>query len=336
MAAAAVAAAYAVQFRPESLLIRAGHRRCCCGAAPETSSDGRGCGGCGLLFVALVAAHVGHLFAVRNEGWGTSEARLSLGYVAREPSGERPVLPGRRAVSRRLHAARARRVCSAAGSGTERVRARSYISRCSSAIDLLFYAGSYNYGADVRYSLMTYPPLAILGGLGARARRQVGPSHQPGCLPAHARRGRARVPVSLVRPARPRDDRGSLGGTGRRPVCAVVRSAICRRNSYVLTHNPGMFHVWGVNAGQMSLIVSNPSYLDYLTDRYAGGVYLHWNFWCNVQDPVQREFCRQALENRPVGDRSASTANVISGTRCIGWRRLHRITTLARSRRSST
>ena len=34
-------------------------------------------------------------------------------------------------------------------------------------IQLLFYAGSYNYGADVRYSLMTYPPLAVLGGLGA-------------------------------------------------------------------------------------------------------------------------------------------------------------------------
>ena len=47
--------------------------------------------------------------------------------------------------------------------------------RCASyfllffGIALLFYAGSYNYGADVRYSLMTYPPLAILGGLGAGA-----------------------------------------------------------------------------------------------------------------------------------------------------------------------
>ena len=34
-------------------------------------------------------------------------------------------------------------------------------------IGLLFYAGSYNYGADVRYSLMTYPPLVLLAGLGA-------------------------------------------------------------------------------------------------------------------------------------------------------------------------
>ena len=31
---------------------------------------------------------------------------------------------------------------------------------------LVFYAGSYDYGADVRYSLATYPPLAMLGGLG--------------------------------------------------------------------------------------------------------------------------------------------------------------------------
>jgi hypothetical protein len=34
-------------------------------------------------------------------------------------------------------------------------------------IFLMFYAGSYDYGADVRYSLMTYPALAVLGGLGA-------------------------------------------------------------------------------------------------------------------------------------------------------------------------
>jgi hypothetical protein len=61
-----------------------------------------------------------------------------------------------------------------------------------------------------------------------------------------------------------------------------------------------MFHVWGVNAGQMSLILNNPSYIDYLATRYAGGVYLHWNFWCNVQVPIQQEFCRKSLEAKPV------------------------------------
>jgi len=72
-----------------------------------------------------------------------------------------------------------------------------------------------------------------------------------------------------------------------------------RGRSFVLTHNPGMFQVWGVNAGQMSLVATNPAYLEELTARYQDGVYLHWNFWCAVQDPVQREFCVKALALKP-------------------------------------
>jgi hypothetical protein len=69
-------------------------------------------------------------------------------------------------------------------------------------------------------------------------------------------------------------------------------------NSYVLTHNPAMFHLWGVNAGQMAIPANNPSYLEFLASRYTGGVYLHWNFWCNVQDPVHPALCRQVLAMR--------------------------------------
>ena len=59
-----------------------------------------------------------------------------------------------------------------------------------------------------------------------------------------------------------------------------------------------MFHVWGVSAGQMSLAVTDPTFLDDLDRRFPGGVYLHWNFWCTVQDPVQREYCTKALTLR--------------------------------------
>jgi len=67
----------------------------------------------------------------------------------------------------------------------------------------------------------------------------------------------------------------------------------------VLTHNPGMFHLWGVNAGQMSLVTSSPEYMRFLAGRYSGGIYLHWNFWCNVQDPVQTAFCQKTLATWP-------------------------------------
>ena len=167
------------------------------------------------------------------------------------------------------------------------------------ATGLVFYAGSYNYGADVRYSLMTYPPIAVLAGLGASrfvrgmslAARPVG-RRRP-------RRGTHRrhspVPVPLVCAGRSRDHRRGVGGTGRRTICADISPVPSRANAYVLTHNPGMFHVWGVNAGQMSLATSNPAYVRFLADRYPGGIFLHWNFWCNVQDPAQPEMCRQAL-----------------------------------------
>jgi hypothetical protein len=79
---------------------------------------------------------------------------------------------------------------------------------------------------------------------------------------------------------------------------AFAKSVVAElpRNSYVLTHNPGMFHIWSMNAGQMSRVSGNPRFVDFLLSRYPGGVYVHWNFWCNVNDPVQPEFCRQALD----------------------------------------
>jgi len=66
-------------------------------------------------------------------------------------------------------------------------------------------------------------------------------------------------------------------------------------DSYVLTQNPGMFQVWGVSAGQMSRAVASPNYTAWLVRQHPGGVYVHWNFWCNVQEPSQPELCRRAL-----------------------------------------
>ncbi|MGC4085966.1 MAG: hypothetical protein QM736_28515 [Vicinamibacterales bacterium] len=67
----------------------------------------------------------------------------------------------------------------------------------------------------------------------------------------------------------------------------------------VLTQNPGMFHLWGTGAGQMSRVVGNGPLLAYLAQRYAGGVYVHWNFWCNTDDPVQQDICGKAMAAAP-------------------------------------
>ncbi len=38
-------------------------------------------------------------------------------------------------------------------------------------IFLFFYAGSYRYGADVRFALLSFMPLAVLAGIGGEALR---------------------------------------------------------------------------------------------------------------------------------------------------------------------
>ena len=59
-----------------------------------------------------------------------------------------------------------------------------------------------------------------------------------------------------------------------------------------------MFHVWGVNAGQMSLMAGNPGYraaLALAIRRRLPAL----EFLVQRQDPVQQEFCRTALAMHP-------------------------------------
>jgi hypothetical protein len=294
-AAAGVATVYAAQFRPESLLVgpvvallvwptfRANYRR------PELWWVG-------LLCLALLAVHIGHLFAVRNEGWGTSDARLSLRYVSDNLrvngrfflADERfPFVVSLLAIGGLL----------SRGFALERAALLLYFALFF-GIQLLFYAGSYNYGADVRYSLLTYPPIAILAGRGAADLVAVVARMKP---------SRPWIPVTAALLFQFLWYLPSVRATTEEAWAARadVRFAQSlapelRGNSYVLAHNPGMFHVWGINAGQMSVVFNNPSYVDYLGLRFSGGVYLHWNFWCNVPVPEQQALCHMIRDQREV------------------------------------
>jgi 4-amino-4-deoxy-L-arabinose transferase-like glycosyltransferase len=294
-AAAAVMAAYAVQFRPESLLILP-----VIGLLvwPRLRRDlgHPWCWWIGLMFFGLVAIHVGHQFAVRHADWGTDAARFSLQYVPANTrvNGWFYLYDERFPMTFSLLT-----VLGLASRGwrRERVSMAMYFVLFF-AIGLVFYAGSYNYGADVRYSLMTYPPLAVLGGLGAarlvRLISSLGTGVPVRALAVTALAFQFLWYAPLVRAT-------TEEGWAARADVRFARSLVSElpRNAYVLTHNPGMFHLWGVNAGQMSRAIANPRYVTFLASRYTD-VYVHWNFWCNVQDPVQQEFCHKAMAIGPV------------------------------------
>ncbi len=288
--AASVFAAYAVQFRPESFLIvpvvglLVSERR-------DEFKRPR-LWWAALVGFALLAVHIGHMLAVRHEGWGTTDARLSFKYLANNlrVNGWFYLADWRFPAAFTLLAA--------LGLGVPVSRngrlAVGVWFLMFFGIFLLFYAGSYDYGADVRYSLLTYPPLAVLGGVGAarlaRWLAALGPGNRATAAVVGAIGFQFLWYAPLVRAT---TEEAWAARADVRFASSLVHEL--QGNTYVLTHNPGMFHVWGVNAGQVSRIVIDQGYLAALSARYSGGVYLHWNFWCNVQDPVQQEFCQQAL-----------------------------------------
>lgn len=292
-----VATAYATTVRPESmlavplaglallLLAPSMLRR----AAPWWGAAG----GLGLISVSVL-----HLAAVRHDGWGTAGPRFSWDHVwANLPSNSWFYL----GVDERFPPliAVAALLALAVGAGW---RAKGLLVAYFVAfwgVFVAFYAGSYYYGADVRYALLSHVPLVVLAGLGlARV------------VEALRLRLGSRAAVAAVAGVMIAQFSWSLPAarsTGEEAWAAradiAVASTFLQRippNSIILTHNPSVFHLMGQNAAQLSLAVTDPSYVrDHLLRRYAGGVYLHWNFWCNVSDPVQTQFCRTAVAAFP-------------------------------------
>jgi hypothetical protein len=243
-----------------------------------------------LLLCAVAAAH---LVAVRGEGWGTAGDRLSFAFLGPNlrVNGWFYLWDARFPVALTVLAL----------FGAVRARSREIAVillwfAAFSGIYLLFYAGSFNYGADVRYSLLTYPPLMVLAGVGAASlsgwidRQPIGAG-----MGARVVCGGLLLQTLWYLPTMRAV--GEEAWAARADVAfAQAMSRNLPRNALVLTHNPGMFHLWGINAAQLSLAVSPPGYVSgELQRRYAGGVFIHWNFWCNVSDPLQNAFCRDVL-----------------------------------------
>src|SRR3954471_16845079 len=302
--AVVVSAAYAVQFRPESILILPVIAFIIWPRLRLELRDPRGWWALN-LFLCLVAVHVGHLVAIRDVDWGTTGPRFSFRYI----QSNLPVNGWFYLYDERFPVAFT--VLAVLGLISVRHRREGWSMAIYFllffAVGLVFYAGSYNYGADVRYSLMSYPSLAALGGLGAAwLARLVGRLAVP-LGPRVAAAGLVRavmVTVLLFQflwyapVVRATTEEAWAARADVRFAESFAREI--PRNSYVLTHNPSMFHLWGVNAGQMSLVTSNPAYLRLLAQHYSGGLYLHWNFWCNTQDATQQDICRKAFSIAPV------------------------------------
>lgn len=246
------------------------------------------------LCVLLLAPAVAHLAAVRNESWGSTDGRFGFPFLWHNLRTNTVFYFG----DHRFPIA----VTALAIAGLAASRLTAILAGWFAVfwgVFLFFYAGSYDYGADVRFSLMSYAPLAALAGIGTARlvrRASAGRSVRAAVVAAA---GALLVQFTWYMPW--------VRAVGEEAWAARADVEFAREierqlpaNAFVLTHNPGMFHVWGADAAQLSLATEDAAFVrDRLLPRYAGGVYIHWNFWCNAADPVQQAFCDRAVSAYP-------------------------------------
>lgn len=290
---AVAANALAVQFRSESILILPVNGVLLLALNRRLLFDPRFYAWA-FLGLLLILPHLGHLVAVRGENWGSTGEKFSAeAFRVNFPVnssfyGDNQRFPALFTVLALVGIFR--------GGGLFRKLPLLLWFVLFWGVFLFFYAGSYNYGVDERFSLLSYAPLALLAGRGAHSAA----NWLAGRLAARAATAAtaAMLVASLV-PLLP-----MVRAEGEEAWAARVDVAFARRlvaclpeNSMVLTHNPSLFLLAGKNAAQMSLVTTEKPYVDdHLFARYDGGVFLHWNYWCNVPDPLQSGFAETVLD----------------------------------------
>ncbi len=281
---------FAMQFRPESGMIAAVSGLLIVCLHPEEFKNSRLWIAAAIGF-ALLIPHVTHIWSVRNFDWGGSGPKFALSYF----------LGGNFMVNSLFYFINMRFpfiytvlfflgiLMKTAGTGSWQWKQKAPVVLWFLlfwGVFCFFYAGSYNYGADVRFSVLSAAPIALLAGNGAAClaawlSRRVGKKY-------------AYIPAILIifnflsfLPYIRAITQEAWAARADHHY-AMEMAKLLPQDSVVLTHNPNMFLAWGHNAAQASLATEQQSAFTDFFSRYKGGVYFHFNFWCNVDDPLQR------------------------------------------------
>jgi len=264
----------------------------------------------GLVAFAFFIPHLWHLWAVSGHSWGADGAKFSTFFLAKNlktnglyylDNAAFPLLFTLLALAG-LAAGGGRRKGPAGGSpGLVGPRLLMLLwFGLFWGIFLFFYAGSYRYGADVRFALLSFMPLAILAGIGGDKIIGTAPNFGSFASP--------RLPVAtllvlvllfswmkfvpLIRLV-------GQEAWGARYDHDHAREFVKRipNRSIVLSHVPTMFLLWGQNAIQSYAGINNPDVIRDLMMRYDGHVYFHQGYWCSTLNDSNRLICEGIRKN---------------------------------------
>jgi hypothetical protein len=162
-------------------------------------------------------------------------------------------------------------------------------------IFLFFYAGSYGYGADDRFSLLSFMPLAVLAGMGVSCLRDT----LARWLPSPSSTGMMILVVAFsfmgFLPLVRMEGQEAWGARYDHKFAHQAIGIIPRR-SVVITQIPTMFLLWDQGAIQTYAAVNQPQLIAELLEKYNGHVYFHYNFWCNCESKENISLCQRVEE----------------------------------------
>ena len=289
----------ACQMRPESFMILPLLLVAVVVIAPRTLLD-RKFWAAGLLSTLFLLPHFLHFFAVSGHSWGAEGSKFSLEFLSHNLD------------TNGLYYLKNRHF-PVIITGFAFLGLFAY-GRCLRwrllmlgwfllfwGIFLFFYAGSYHYGADVRFALVSFMPLSIMAGMGAGRIREIllkawRHLHKPHHLAAESLiTGLLLFSFLKFVPMVRTEGQEAWGSRFDHKYAYEFIQQIPDR-SIVLTQNPTMFLLWNQNAIQTYAGINNRGLIRDLMKKYQGHVYFHENYWCNTKNERNVRLCRKIRE----------------------------------------
>jgi hypothetical protein len=250
----------------------------------------------GILLLFLSTAIILHLYSVRGQSWGAQRAKVSLAYLPYNSfanslfyfnNKEFPLIFSIFALIGLFFYNK--------GYIKDKIILLGWFLTFW-GVFLFFYAGSYRFsdGLSIRFSLLSYVPLAIFIGLGSSSLNKF---FENKIKPIKI------ILILLI----------ILSSTwflpfirsktkGESELCRMDRkyamefAELLPTNSIIYTHNPNMFLINKKSAIQTSSETYRPGIIERHLNRFKGGVYVHYNYWSDVPySDLQRSFTANIL-----------------------------------------
>jgi hypothetical protein len=245
----------------------------------------------GILFLFLSTAIILHLYSVRGQSWGAEGARFSLIYFPYN------FVTNLSFYFNNRHFPFVFSIFSIIGLFFYKNHLKNKIVLLVWflvfwGVFLFFYAGSYRFGQDVRYSILSYPALSIFTGLGL--------SYSANRLGSKVKSIKGILIFLIIfnftwfLPFIKAEGEEAWAARNDHKY-AIEFAQLLPPNSIIFTHTPNIFFLNKKSAIQSSAETYNPGTVERLLNRFKGGVYVHYNYWSNVDDPVQRSFTENIL-----------------------------------------